>query len=267
MDSRFTVSARLYSVRVLRASSSPCFSQRFHSLTASAPSTPLMSSSLVIPRETSRGFSPPRYPTFLDAKRRSYWGMSRSTVGKLFLSTGTSKQLPLNVTSRSVPSRASDSDSASRSMPWVRVTVSFLEWTVTTVTRESRLRPSVSMSRYFAPSPNSPKSLQCSPFGVMSARDPQSRSSRSSCACMRTASSRVFASGLRVRTLSEDRKSPHVRMPDSHMAFSFFAPTDGRSTNVLDITAAGNVLLLENGICRASRLSMEPYRQPYSGRL
>lgn len=240
MDSRFTVSARLYSVSVLSASSSPCFSQRFQSLTASAPSTPFMSSSLEMPRDTSRGFRPPRYPTFLDAKRRSYWGMSRSTVGKLFLRTGTSKQLPLKVTSRSVPSRASARVSASRSMPWVRVTVPFREWTVTTVTRESRLRPSVSMSRYFAPSPNSPKSLQCSPFGVMSARAPQSRSSRSSCACMSTASSRVFASGFRVSTLSEDTKSAHVRMPDSHMALSFFAPTDGSSTKVFAITAAEN---------------------------
>lgn len=252
MDSRFTVSARLYSVRVLRASSSPCFSQRFHSLTASAPSTPLMSSSLVIPRETSRGFSPPRYPTFLDAKRRSYWGMSRSTVGKLFLSTGTSKQLPLNVTSMLAPSSASDRVSGSRSMPWVSVMVSFLEWTVTTVTSESRLSPSVSMSRYLASSPKSPKSRQCSPLGVISARDPQSRSSRSSCACMRTASSRAFASGFIVSTLSAERKSSHVRTPEPHMACSFFAPTDGRSTNVFDITAAVKALLFENVIPAAS---------------
>ncbi len=73
--------------------------------------------------------------------------MSKSTPGKLLRSTGTSKQLPLNVTSIFAPSRASDSDAASRSIPSVRVTVRPGLWTVTTVTRASLLRPSVSMSR------------------------------------------------------------------------------------------------------------------------
>ncbi len=244
-----TVSARLYSVSLSSASLSPLRSQRFHSLTASAPSTPWMSSALEIPRETSNGLRPPRYPTFLEAKRRSNCGMSQSMPGKLFLRTGTSKQLPLNVTSISAPSRASDSASGVRSTPWVRVTVSLLECTVTTVTRASLLRPSVSISRYLAPSPNSPKSLQCSPFGVMSASAPQSRSSNSSAACISTASSRSFASGFRDSTLSDAMKSFQVRMPDSHMALSFFAPTDGRSTNVLLITGRVNGLPIKNCIC------------------
>ena len=60
-----------------------------------APSTSRMSSDLWMPSSISRAFSPPVKPTFLDAKRRSYCGISRSTSGKLFLSVGTSKQLPL----------------------------------------------------------------------------------------------------------------------------------------------------------------------------
>jgi len=73
--------------------------------------------------------------------------MSKSTPGKLLRSTGTSKQLPLNVMRILVPSSASDRDAASRSIPSVRVTVLPGRCTVTTVTRASLLRPSVSMSR------------------------------------------------------------------------------------------------------------------------
>lgn len=147
MVSRFIVSARLYSVSISRASSSPCLAHWCHRCTASAPSTPTMSSSLDIPISTSRCFRPPLYPTFLEAKRRSNCGMSKSMPGKLLRSTGTSKQLPLKVTNIFVPSRASDRDAASRSIPSVSVTVCPGLWTVTTVTRASLLRPSVSMSR------------------------------------------------------------------------------------------------------------------------
>ena len=232
-----TVSALLYSLRMSRASRSPWRIHRFHSLTASAPSTPWISSALTMPISISNGFSPPLYPIFLEAKRRSNCGMSKSTSGKLFLSTGMSKQLPLNVTSISAPSRASERESGVRSIPSVSVTVSFGECTVTTVTRASLLSPSVSMSRYLAFPWNSPNRRQCSLFGVISARPMQSRSSSISDACVRTASCLVFASPHILSTLSAPMKSSHVRMPDSHIAFSFLAPTEGSSMNVLRITA------------------------------
>ncbi len=141
------MSARLYSVRMSSESLSPCLSHIFQRRTASAPSTPSMSSDLDIPSWISSGFRPPLYPTFLEAKRRSNWGMSKSTDGKLFLRTGTSKQLPLKDTIMDAPSIASESASGVRSMPSVRVTVSPRPCTVSTVTRASLLRPSVSMSR------------------------------------------------------------------------------------------------------------------------
>ncbi len=171
-----------------------------------------------------------------DANLRSNCGMSRSTPGKLFLRTGTSKQLPLNVTRTLVPSSASASDSASRSTPCGSVTVSFGEWTVTTVTRASLLRPSVSMSRYLALPRRSPKSLHCSPLGNMSARSLVSPSSSSSSATARTRSALSLASGFMAHTLSEDENSSHVRTPDSQIALSFLAPTEGRRTKVLRIT-------------------------------
>ena len=73
--------------------------------------------------------------------------MSKSTSGKLFLNTGTSKQLPLNDTSIWAPSRASARFPESRSNPCVSVVVPDFLWTVTTVTNASLLSPSVSMSR------------------------------------------------------------------------------------------------------------------------
>ncbi len=60
MVSRFTVSARLYSVRMSRASLSPCLSHCFQSRTASSPPMPSIPSSLLIPSSISSGLSPPR---------------------------------------------------------------------------------------------------------------------------------------------------------------------------------------------------------------
>lgn len=197
---------------------------------------PSISSGLDMPRSISSGLSPPRYPSFLDANLRSNWGMSRSTSGKLLLRTGTSKQLPLNVTRMRVPSRASASVSGDRSMPSVSVTVPRGEWTVTRVTSASLLRPSVSMSRYDASPRKSPNSLQCSPFGVMSARPAQSPSSRRPMASSRRTSCLALASGLTEGTEPAETKSSQVLIPDSQMALSFFAPTDGSSWNVFLIT-------------------------------
>lgn len=226
----------MYSVRISRASLSPCLSHCLQRRTASSPLTPSMSSPLVMPSSISSGLSPPRWPTLRDANLRSNCGMSRSTPGKLFLRTGTSKQLPLKVTRTLVPSRASDSVSASRSTPWVSVTVSLGECTVTTVTRASLLRPSVSMSRYLALPRRSPKSLHCSPFGSMSASAEVSPSLRSLSASARTESALSLTVGFMTHTLLAEVKSSHVRTPDSQRAISFLAPTEGRMTKVLRIT-------------------------------
>ena len=62
----------------------------------------------------------------------------------------------------------------------------------------------------------------------MSASDQASPSSSSSEAWVSSASPLSLASALMVCTESAERKSSQLRTPSSHMAFSFFAPTDGR---------------------------------------
>ena len=240
MRSRFTVSARLYSVRMSRASLSPWRSHCLQRRTASAPSIPSISSALDMPRSISSGFRPPRYPSLREANLRSNCGRSRSTSGKLLLSTGTSKQLPLNVTRTDAPSRASASASGVRSSPSVRVTVPSFECTVTRVTSASLLRPSVSMSRYFAPPRRSPNILQRSALGSIPYTSPYSPERISSFAWVSRQSPRDLASGRMAHTLSDERKSPQVSTPDSQMAISFLAPTEGRRTKVFRINAGAS---------------------------
>ena len=125
-------------------------------------------------------------------------------------------------------------------MPSVRVYVPSFLWTVTTVTRESLLRPSVSISRYVASSLKWPNILQCCDLGMRSARAEESPSFRSSAACMTIGSDLSLRAGFIHPMLSAERKSSHERISDSQRAISFVAPTDGSIWNVCSIIELGN---------------------------